>query len=249
MSSGPVLIASDAHLGAVPPENARAFVRWLEQTAADASLVILNGDVFDFWFEYRSAIPRGHTRVLGALTALVDAGVPVWFMGGNHDWWGGSFLRNEIGLRVLHDPVVEDLAGYRTFLAHGDGLGKGDLGYRALRWMLRSRLTVGAFRLLHPDVGAWIARAVSQTEHRGGGPSAAERARADVLEAWALEHLDAHPDVDLVVLGHTHVPVLRPVAEGRWYANAGDWVNHRSWLELSPGRPPCLHGSAVDGAS
>lgn len=239
-SSKPVLIASDVHLGAVAPEQERAFLTWLRSTAERASWLILNGDLFDFWFEYRRGIPRGHEEVLTVLSELVSGGLPVTLMGGNHDWWGGSYLRDRIGLELLHGPVVRDIAGRRTFLAHGDGLGKGDLGYRLLRLVLRGRLTRWAFAQLTPDLGARIAGQVSQTEVRWGAPSDDDKQRSRVLEAWAARKLVEEPELDLVVLGHTHIPVIREVAPERWYVNAGDWVYHRTYLELEEGAEPRL---------
>jgi len=240
MSEKPVYVVSDVHLGAVPPERERAFLRWLAHAGDAASQVVVNGDLFDFWFEYRSAIPRGHTRVLGALAELVDSGVPIHFMGGNHDWWGGSFLEEEIGLILYRDPVVLDLAGHRTFLAHGDGLGAGDLGYRVLKRVLRGRLTLWGFRWLHPDIGARVAGRVSATEHRAGRTTEDEKQRAAKLEEWALEKLRSEAELDLVILGHTHVPALRKVEGNKHYLNAGDWVTHRSYGVLSPGEAPRL---------
>ncbi len=233
-------LASDVHLGIVPEETEQAFLRWLEHTGAAASQLIINGDLFDFWFEYRSAVPRGHTRVLAALARIVDGGVPVTLMGGNHDWWGGAFLTDEIGVTFLQDPVLLDLAGLRTFLAHGDGLGPGDLGYRILRRVLRSRLTRWCFGWLHPDAGSVVAGRVSRTEHRMTGPSERERARSLALREWGREKLRDDPELDLVVLGHTHIPVLEEVEPGRYYVNAGDWVNHRSYLVLAEGEAPRL---------
>jgi UDP-2,3-diacylglucosamine hydrolase len=236
MPSGkPVLLASDIHLGAVPRERERAFLSWLRHTGDRASWLILNGDLFDFWFEYRQGIPRGYDETLGVLRALVRGGLPVTLMGGNHDWWGGSYLRDEIGVEFLQDPVVRDIGGLRTFLAHGDGLGKGDLGYRFLRLILRGRLTRWAFRQLPPDLGDRVAGRVSQTEVRWGAPTEDDKNRARFLEHWALAKLEAEPDIDLVVLGHTHIPVKRTVAGGRWYVNAGDWVYHRTYLEFPGG--------------
>jgi UDP-2,3-diacylglucosamine hydrolase len=136
--------------------------------------------------------------------------------------------------------VIIELAGRRTFLAHGDGLGNGDLGYRLLRMVLRGGLTRWAFRWLHPDVGARIAQRVSATETRSAGPTPDDRARSRALESWARERLAADPSLDLLVLGHTHVPLVREVEPERWYVNSGDWVHHTSYVILEPGRPPEL---------
>jgi UDP-2,3-diacylglucosamine hydrolase len=238
MSSKPVLVASDAHLGAVPEEQEKAFLTWLASTPDFASHVILNGDVFDFWFEYRTGITRGYDRVLAVLRDVVQAGLPVTLMGGNHDWWGGRYLREEIGVEFFQDPVVRQYAGLTTFLAHGDGLGKGDLGYRALKLVLRGRMTRFAFGLLPPAVGDNVAGHVSQTEQRWGAPTEDEQSRSLVLEEWAVAKLEAEPELDLVILGHTHVPRVREVAPGRWYVNAGDWVYHATYAVLEEGQAP-----------
>jgi UDP-2,3-diacylglucosamine hydrolase len=240
MSVKPVFVVSDTHLGAVSRERERSFLRWLGHAGEAASQLIVNGDLFDFWFEYRSVVPRGHTRVLGALAALVDAGIPVRFIGGNHDWWGGTFLEDEIGLTLHHEPVTLELAGRRAYIGHGDGLGAGDLGYRMLKLLLRGRVTRWGFRWLHPDLGAWLAGHVSVTKDLEGRTTESQKRRAAHLEAFALEKLRADPTLDLVVLGHTHLPRLLEAEPGRFYVNAGDWVNHRSYLVLAAGQPPSL---------
>ena len=240
MQGPSIFLASDIHLGVAPPETERAFRGWLDFCGPRASKVVINGDLFDFWFEYGSVIPRGHTRVLGALAALVDSGVPVLLMGGNHDWWGGTFLTEELGVEFLHEPTVLNLQGFRTLLAHGDGLGSGDLGYRLLRLILRGSVTRFAFRWLHPDLGAWIARRVSKTGIHGKGPSQKQIARSAFLEEWAVRKLAEDQDLDLVVLGHTHVPMVKEVAPGRWYLNAGDWILNRSYGVLTEGEAPRL---------
>jgi UDP-2,3-diacylglucosamine hydrolase len=236
----PVLIASDAHLGGSTGDQERAFLAWLEHAACEASQIVLNGDVFDFWFEYRTGTTGGHEAVLAVLRRIVEAGVPVTLMGGNHDWWGGAFLRDQVGVEFLQEPVVRDLAGRRTLIAHGDGLGRGDLGYRVLKGVLRSRLVHSAFGALPPRVGDRLARGVSRTGHKWDVYTEGHLARSAALETWALERLRVQPELDLVLLGHTHVPLLRQAAPGRWYANSGDWVKHRSYLTLAAGRDPVL---------
>ena len=236
----PVLIASDAHLGAAAPAQERAFMAWLDHAAGAASWIILNGDLFDFWFEYRTGTTGGHDAVLITLRRIVQGGVPVTLMGGNHDWWGGSYLRDEIGLDFLQEPVVIDVAGRRTLLAHGDGLGRGDFGYRLLRGVLRGRTTRWTFGMLPPAWGDRVARGVSRTGHQWDVYTEGHLARSAALEAWAIERLRADRELDLILLGHTHVPLLREVEPERWYANTGDWVKHRTYLEVTPGRAPTL---------
>ena len=240
MRSSPVYLASDAHLGAAPPAMEQAFHRWLEHAGERAGLIFLNGDLFDFWFEWGTVVPCGHTRLLGTLAKIVDAGVPIHMMGGNHDWWGGRHLTEEIGLVFHKDEIRIRLAGHRCLIAHGDGLGGGDLGYRLLKHLLRSRLTERAFRWIHPDIATTIARRVSRTESDRKGAEDAKTQRAAVLERWARERLLAEADLDLVVLGHCHVPTRAEVSPGRYYLNAGDWLTHGTYIVLEDGSPPDL---------
>jgi UDP-2,3-diacylglucosamine hydrolase len=241
MPSSSVYFASDVHMGAISPAQEEAFYAWLEHVGGEAAELVLNGDLFDFWFEYRGGrIPRGYEPLLGRLRALVDAGLPVTLMGGNHDWWGGRYLREEVGLEFLQEPVVREWAGHTTLLAHGDGLGKGDLGYRMLKLVLRGRLTRWAFAQLGPELGERVAGRVSETDERWGEVTEADRERAGALRAWASKELAARPELDLVTLGHTHVPERVEIDPGRWYVNTGDWVHHRSYMVLDEGKPPRL---------
>lgn len=236
MSDKPYLVVSDIHLGSVPARTERRFRRFLRHAAESASGLLINGDLFDFWFEYRTVIPRKHYRVLAALADVVDAGVPVSFLGGNHDAWVGGFLRDEVGIALLDGPVEMTLAGRRALVAHGDGVGEGDWGYRLLKRVIRSRVTVGAFRQLHPDWGARIADRVSRTEDRVASPGAElGRNRAGFIRDWAALELRRRPELDLVLAGHCHVPEVTELAPGRYYANSGDWIRNSSYLVLAPG--------------
>ena len=236
----PVLLASDVHLGAAPPAHERAFLSWLDHAAEEASSIIVNGDLFDFWFEYRWGTTRGHEDVLTKLRGIVDAGVPITLVGGNHDWWGGSYLREEIGVEFLQRPEIREIAGRRALLAHGDGLGDGDVGYLILKSVLRSPITRFAFGCLPIDVGDRVAAAVSHTRDRWDQWGSAQKERSAALEAWAVKTMEADTELELVLLGHTHLPQIREVAPGRWYVNSGDWVFNQSYLTLSEGEPPRL---------
>jgi UDP-2,3-diacylglucosamine hydrolase len=244
----PDLIVSDIHLGAVPPATETAFRRFLEHAATGARSLLINGDLFDFWFEYRSVIPRRHYRVLAALRDLVEAGVPVSFVGGNHDAWGDSFLRDEVGLTLHHGEVELELGGLRTLVVHGDGVGAGDHGYRALRWFIRHPVIVRAFRVLHPDLGSWIADRVSTTHDKAAGMDEV-KSRAGFIREWAVETLRRRRELDLIVAGHAHFPELLEVEGGRFYANAGDWIHNFTYLALpGDGVPPRLLTWPVTGS-
>ncbi len=240
MSILPDLIVSDVHLGAVPTATEAAFRRFLQHAATGARSLLINGDLFDFWFEYGSVIPKSHFRVLAALRDLVEAGVPVSFVAGNHDAWGDSFLRDEVGLTLHSGEVEMEIGGLRTLVVHGDGVGAGDHAYRALRWFIRHPVIVRSFRVLHPDLGWWIARRVSTTEEKAAGMDAV-KSRAGFIRDWAVETLSVRKDLDLIVAGHAHFPEVLEVEEGRFYANAGDWIHSFTYLALpGSGAPPEL---------
>ncbi len=242
MSSKPVFIVSDVHLGAVPPETERSFRRWLLHVKESGSRLIINGDLFDFWFEYDRVVLSEHVRVLALLADIVEAGIPVVLMGGNHDWWGGSFLTGRIGVDFHRQPIRMQVKGRSLLIAHGDGLGAGDLGYRCLRLILRGRVTRWLFRWLHPDLGARLADRVSGTGRSLTEPAGeAARGRLAFLSAWASEQLALDPGLDIVVTGHAHRPAVVEAAPGRYYVNSGDWVTHRSYVTLDDGGEPMLH--------
>ncbi|HEX8451529.1 MAG TPA: UDP-2,3-diacylglucosamine diphosphatase [Longimicrobium sp.] len=246
MQSKPAYIVSDIHLGAVPRETERAFRRFLDHAAEHAGSLLINGDLFDFWFEYKSVILREHFRVVAKLADVVEAGVPVSFVGGNHDAWAGSFLRDEVGVTLVDGPVEMELGGRRALVAHGDGVGRGDYKYRALRKVIRHPASIAAFRRLHPDTGRRIAGMASSTEHKAGSGDQAARGRAAFIRGWAEEQLARMPHVELVVAGHAHVPEVVEVAPGRFYANSGDWIRSYTYLVLPvAGGAPVVRGWEV----
>lgn len=196
------------------------------------------GDIFDFYFEWRSVVLAAHVRVLAALADVVEAGIPVWFVGGNHDRWVGPFLCRELGVRCVAEPARFEIAGRSCLVVHGDGLDPADRGYRWLRRVLTHPWAARGFRWLHPDLGAAIAGRVSTTEAKVGRPPRARQVAA--VRAWAHAQLRADPRLAIVLAGHVHDPCVEEVAPGRYYANAGDWLTRRPYLALGPDGPPQL---------
>jgi UDP-2,3-diacylglucosamine hydrolase len=232
----PDYVVSDIHLGAVPDGTERELVRFLEHVGNDGAALLIAGDLFDFWFEYGEVIPGRYFRTLAALARLVDAGLPVLLVGGNHDAWGGRFLREQVGVDYRVDPFHMLLGGRRALVAHGDGVGAGDFKYRALKAVLRSRAAIVAFRALHPELGVRLARAVSRTEAKTDERIRAE-GRAAFLDGWATAQLRADPSLSWVVCGHSHLPVVKQVEPGRYYLNSGDWITHFTYITVTAEGP------------
>jgi UDP-2,3-diacylglucosamine hydrolase len=221
----PCYIVSDAHLGAANPRAEEELLSLFTIVRATAGSLVINGDLFDFWFEWRTVIPRRAFRVLAALRAITDRGIPVVWTAGNHDCWGGEVLRRDVGVWYQLDPWEGDIAGWRTRVEHGDGLREQeDRAYRRLRPVMRNRWAIRAFRALHPDLATRIAEATS-------GASRDHRAldEGEAMRRTAFSVLARRPELDLLVYGHSHIPAVQRSAHGV-FANAGGWAEHPTYL-------------------
>jgi UDP-2,3-diacylglucosamine hydrolase len=229
--ASPCYIISDTHVGATPPSVEHGVLRLLEEIKSDARSLVINGDLFDFWFEWRTVIPRKSYRVLAALADLRERGINILWIAGNHDCWGGEMLRTDVGVTYHVGPWVGELAGWRTRIEHGDGLRqRADRRYRALRTVLRARWAISAFRWLHPDIATPIAAGSS---HASRTTRAKDQGAG--LRAVALDRLASDPTLELVLFGHSHVPTLERAPGGGVYANAGSWLESPpTYLRVTP---------------
>ncbi len=229
MLPAPCYVLSDAHLGAAPRETERDLLSLLHALPADAKSLVINGDLFDFWFEWRHAVPRAGVRVLGELARIRDAGIPVLWIAGNHDCWGGDVLREDLGLEYHVGPWRGQAGGWDTLIEHGDGLrATEDAPYRRMRAVLRHPLCVKAFRLLHPDFGTWLALKSSHTSRnmrpRDGGEG---------LRRVADQRLAGTDAPEMLIFGHSHVTTLERL-HGRTFANPGAWMDAPRFLRIVP---------------
>lgn len=231
MLSPPAYVISDIHLGHASDATERLLLSFLRALPGRAASLLINGDLFEFWFEWKTVVPRAGVRVLAALMDLRDAGVPVTMLAGNHDCWGGDVLR-DAGVDFQFGPWTGSLGGWRARVEHGDGLRpKEDRGYRALRHVLRNRLAIRAFRTLHPDLASRLAMGSS---HASRTYQPKDHGRG--LRAVAEETLLADPSLELLVYGHSHVAALERVSNGNVYANAGSWLDAPTFLAITPER-------------
>jgi UDP-2,3-diacylglucosamine hydrolase len=234
------LVVSDAHIGFGPPEVERAFHRFLEHVPDEADHLVINGDLFEFWFEYRSVVPRAVFPTLGALLRVRHAGVRLTVVGGNHDRWGGAFWEQELGAEFHRVEVELRLARFRALVRHGDGIGGVGWSSRAFHTAIGHPVTERIFRLLHPDIGFAVVRRMSP-HLAGKRPAAADRQRlAEQQEGYARQVLERQPGIELVVLGHTHVPRLTAIAPRRWLLNPGAWNEGYRYARIDAEGPALL---------
>ena len=226
----PVLVFGDAHLGVASPSAEDDLLRFLRDVPRHAKSLVIMGDLFDFWFAWKHVMPQTGFRVLAALADLRDAGVPVLWVGGNHDCWGGETLQGLTGAQYTLETWTGALGGWRAQLAHGDGLREvEDAPYRRLRRVLRHPLAIRAYGLLHPNTATGLAMRSSHTS-RHRGPSGDE---GRGLHAVASRWMDAPDAPELVIFGHSHIPALTSAGRGV-YANAGAWYLDRQFLRITP---------------
>jgi UDP-2,3-diacylglucosamine hydrolase len=227
----PCYVISDVHLGHASPDTERLLLSFLRALPGRASSLLINGDLFEFWFEWKSVVHRSGVRVLAALMDLRDAGIPVTMLAGNHDCWGGDVLR-DAGVDFQFGPWTGSLGGWNARVEHGDGLrAKEDRGYRALRRVLRNRLAIRAFGAIHPDLASRLAMGSSHAS-RTYQPKDFGRGLRAVAEAT----LAADPALELLVYGHSHVSALERMPSGNVYANAGSWLDAPTFLAVTPER-------------
>ena len=205
-------------------------VALLRAVPGRAKSLVLNGDIFDFWYEWRSVMPRTGFRVIAAIADVVAAGIPVTWLGGNHDCWGGDFLRGDVGVDFRLEPLEAGIGNWRAHIEHGDGLREvADRSYRRLQRVLRAQWAVRSFRWLHPDLASAIARKTSATSrHHSRGVT-----DGIGLRRVAFDRLARGDRTDLVIYGHAHEAELARATTGGVYANAGTWLSAPTFLRIT----------------
>ena len=237
----PTFFASDFHLGVdarhTSAERERHIVAWLDHCVAeDADAIYLVGDLFEFWFEWRRAVPRGYVRFLGKLAELTDRGIPVYVFTGNHDMWMRDYLEREAGVILYREPVVHTIYGKKVLIGHGDGLGPGDRGYKRLKKVMNAGWAKWLYARLHPNLAMQLAlffsgksREAQPSEEVFLGPE------QEWLIAYSERKLAEHPRLAYCIFGHRHLPIDHTLSNGTSrYINLGEWLQAYSYLRMEP---------------
>lgn len=224
-------IFSDAHLGSDSSETEQRkqarIAELVKLVEKDGDRLVILGDLFDFWFEYKHAIPKEHTDTLFMLRELVRRGIAVDYVSGNHDFWMDDYFEKHIGVHVHRDRLDLEYAGKKLHLLHGDGLAKADRGYRVLKMILRNRFNIWLYRKLPPDWAIPLAKWVSGSSRQYN--SRRDHTFLPDYERYALAQLDH--GFDVVVIAHLHVPIC--VEHGpKTYINTGDFIHHFTYARI-----------------
>lgn len=226
---------SDVHLGLADRATERAkedrLLEFLRSILSSTDQLFILGDLFDFWFEYKTVIPKGFHRTISALQEFTEKGIPVHFLAGNHDFWMGDFFSTELGVVIHRDPFEVTIDSTRIYLHHGDGLAQKDLGYRLIKPVLRNRVNIALYRWLHPDIGVRLARGSSRTSR--AYTSAKHYGEEEAMLKYAAEKIAQ--GVDVVIMGHRHQPQHEKIGNGL-YVNLGDWISYSSYGKLARGK-------------
>ena len=234
-----IYFASDFHLG-IPSwksvsskERESRMLRWLNMISEDKDLtsLYLVGDIFDFWFDYKTVVPKGFVRILGKLAELSDRGVELHLFTGNHDVWFFDYFEKELNAKIYRNPIEINLGNKKFFIAHGDGLGPGDHGYKFIKKIFRNSFCQWLFRWLHPDIGVAMANFFSKTSR-----AAQDQQRPflgedkEWLIIFANNHLQKSPDTDYFIFGHRHLAQDLVLKNGKSrYVNLGHWFGEGNY--------------------
>lgn len=226
---------SDLHLGASyldrRLDRERMLVKFLNEIEADAKSLYLVGDILDYWFEYKTVVPRGFVRFFGSLASLADKGVKITWLIGNHDIWMFDYLCNELGIEVIDGSITRTIDGKNFFISHGDGLGKLAPSFRFIRSMFRNRFCQRLYAAIHPRWTVGFAYKWSSS-NRGYDPADKPQYAGQLrqqVETWADSYLNERPDTDFIVLGHHHVMVDQKLNGHCRLIILGDWIYNYSY--------------------
>lgn len=219
-----ICFISDVHLGYFSGKENRELedllLTLLETISSKCKVLVIVGDLFDFWFDYKQVIPKHFFRVVNKLFELREKGVVIEYLMGNHDFGHYSFFKDYLGIEVSECDIAREYLGKKFYISHGDGKIKNDTGYQILKFILRNKVSRFLFRWVHPDIGIWIA-SHSSKKSRNYSEKRANK-NFDSLFDFAKKQIDL--GFDYVVFGHSHKSEIKSYKNG-FYINLGTWLN------------------------
>ncbi len=232
-----IYFLSDFHLGAPNAQESlvreKKIVAFLDEIKKDAAVIFIVGDLFDFWYEYKTVVPKGYVRILGKLAEITDEGIPVHFFVGNHDMWMKNYFQQELNIPVYFEPKEFEFNQKKFLVGHGDGLGPGDHGYKMLKKIFRNPVCQWLFGILPPVVGVGLANYSSRRSRAVTGTNDGKFLGEE--KEWLIQYCKEqlkNKTFDYLVFGHRHLPIDYAVQPGSRYINLGDWIRYYTYAEF-----------------
>jgi UDP-2,3-diacylglucosamine hydrolase len=232
-----IYFLSDFHLGApdykTSLEREKKIVQFLDIIHKDAAIIFIVGDLFDFWYEYKTVVPKGYTRILGKMASITDSGIPIHFFVGNHDMWMKDYFQKELNIPVYFEPKIFEFNQKKFYIGHGDGLGPGDGGYKFLKKIFRNPACQWLFGILPPAIGVGIANYMSRRSRAVTGQTDDKflGEENEWLIAYCKQILQQQP-FDYFIFGHRHLPIDFALPNSSRYINLGDWISYDSYAQF-----------------
>ena len=229
-----IFFASDFHLGvpagAQSKEREKRVIEWLTSIENTAQEIYLVGDIFDFWFEYKHAIPKGFVRFQGKIAELVDKGINIYFFFFFHDMWMFDYFEKELGVTIIRQPIERSWNNHSFYIGHGDGLGPGDKTYKLLKRIFAARWSQWCFARIHPNFGIGLANYFSRKSRAATGDSDSKFLgnEKEWLYIYCKEKLEKK-QYDYFIFGHRHLPLDIALTENSRYINLGEWINYNTF--------------------
>lgn len=232
-----IFFISDAHLGVPDFASSRKrelmLVNWLDKIKNEAEEIYLMGDIFDFWFEYKTVVPKGYVRLLGKLAEISDSGVKINYFTGNHDMWVADYFTKELNFNIFREPIKKSINGKTFLIGHGDGLGPDDKGYKFIKKVFSNKICQWLFSIIHPGFGIKLALFFSRRSRVARGDTdeifLGENEERLIVYAKTLlqkEHFD------YFIFGHRHLPLDIKLSDNSRYVNIGDWIVNFTYVKF-----------------
>ncbi len=235
-----ICVLSDIHFKFAPSSeddrrNAAIVLEFLESCVGKYDLMVLNGDIFDLWFDWKYTIIKQYFPLLHRLARIAEEGCKLVLIGGNHDFWFGDFLGKYLGVEIHPEHYRLEADGKRMLFTHGDLHTVNDLRYKTFRAFIRLPFMKWLFSLLHPDLALGIGSKMSRSSRLREISHTLQTKRSAGLARYA-EKQTSRKNYDYVFMGHSHKPAIRELGKGL-YINSGDWIRHHTYVEVLDGTP------------
>jgi len=223
----PVYFISDNHFKIVVDESEsnrrEKLFHVFEKIKKTGGTLVIGGDFFDFWFDYRFVIPSGYIDILYQLKQLSQLGITIHYILGNHDYWDFGFFNNEFDAQVYPSDLEFYDNKSKILVSHGDGLLKNDYNYRLMRKIIRNRFCIFLFKNFHPDWGCALAKKVAKVSQEYNHHNQRSKEIRDELIEYARSQWQM--GISTILLGHYHqIGIIEE--KGNYVIFMGDWIKH-----------------------